>query len=77
MSKYRQQIKDSAYTAVVVGTILIFINHTDAIISLSFTAFDLFQWLANYIVPFLVSLYSRIGALKKESRNKKPIGAWS
>lgn len=75
ISKYRQQVKDSAYTAVVVGTILVFINHMDAILSLSFTAFDLLQWLANFLVPFLVSLYSRIGALKKESRNKKPIGA--
>lgn len=65
ISKYHQQIKDSFYTSLVVGTILIFINHVEAIVNFSFTGLDLLHWLLNFIVPFMVSLYSRIAALKK------------
>lgn len=64
-SKYRQQILDSIGTSLVVGTILIFINHVDAIFSLAFSATDLMHWSLNFVVPFMVSLYSRISALKK------------
>lgn len=73
--KYRQQIKDSIYTSFVVGTILILINHIEAIISFSFTAFDLLHWSLNFAVPFMVSLYSRIAALKKTKEPKKVIDA--
>lgn len=59
-SKYLQQIKNSFYISFVVGTILIFINHMDAIISFSFTGMDLIHWSFNFVVPFIVSLYSRI-----------------
>lgn len=64
-SKYRQQILDSIGTSLVVGTILIFINHVDAILSFAFSATDLMHWSLNFVVPFMVSLYSRISALKK------------
>ena len=74
-SKYRQQIKDSVYTSLVVGTLLTFINHTQTIVSLSFTALDLLPWLLNFVVPFTVSLYSRIAALKKEKEPKKVLDA--
>ena len=65
ISKYRQQIKESIYTSIVVGTILVFINHLQLILSASFTAKDLLQWSLNFVVPFLVSFYSRVSALKK------------
>ena len=71
LKKYRKQIKDSAYTSLVVGSILIFINHTDALISSSFTASDLLHWSFNFFVPFMVSLYSRVSASKKEKEPKK------
>lgn len=64
-STYRQQILDSIGTCLVVGTILIFINHVEAILSLSFSAIDLMHWSVNFMVPFMVSLYSRLSALKK------------
>lgn len=73
--KYHLQIKASFYTSMVVGTLLIFFNHLQVIISLSFTASDLLEWLVNFIVPFLVSLYSRIAALKKEKGPKEFIDA--
>ena len=69
--KYQQQIKDSIYTSLVVGTILVLINHIQAIINVSFTALDLLHWLLNFLVPFTVSLYSRIAALKKEKASTK------
>lgn len=74
-TKYRQQVKDSMATSLVVGTILIFVNHIEAIASLLFTTADLLYWLLNYIIPFLVSLYSRISALKKLERRVKAIDA--
>ena len=71
--KYQKQIKDSVFTSLVVGTILIIINHADALISISFTASDLLHWSFNFFVPFMVSLYSRISALKKGKEHRKAI----
>ncbi len=64
-TRYQQQIKDSLITAFVVGIILIFINHVETIMALSFSITDLLQWSLNFVVPFTVSLYSRLAALKK------------
>jgi hypothetical protein len=71
ISKYRQQIKDSAYTSIVVGTMLVFINHLQAILSFTFTSVDLLHWSLNFVIPFMVSLYSRVSALKKAERSSK------
>lgn len=71
IGKYRQQIKESVYTSIVVGTILVFINHLQEIISFSFTPIDLLHWSLNFVVPFMVSLYSRISALKKVKEARK------
>ena len=71
--KYQKQIKDSAFTSLVVGTILIIINHKDALFTVSFTASDLLHWSFNFFVPFMFSLYSRVSAVKKEKEHSKVI----
>ncbi len=70
-TRYQQQIKDSLITAFVVGIILIFINHVETIMALSFSITDLLQWSLNFVVPFTVSLYSRLAALKKTKGTMK------
>lgn len=73
--KYQKQVKDSLTTSLVVGTLLIFINHSKAIFDNTFTSEDLVHWSLNYVVPFFVSLYSRIAALRKVKEPRKTIDA--
>lgn len=73
--KYQKQIKNSLTTALVVGTLLIFINHNKAIMDNSFTSDDLAHWSLNYFVPFFVSLYSRLAALRKVKEPRETIDA--
>jgi len=62
MHNLKAHLKGSIRTALVVGTLLTFINHTTAIINLDFDYMDLLNWSLNYVVPFTVSLYSRIAS---------------
>jgi hypothetical protein len=69
MQKYLSiHLQGSIKTALVVGTILTFINHTKAILNIEFDAYDLLNWSLNYVVPFTVSLYSRIISQKNLSK---------
>ena len=49
-------------TAIIVGLILNFINHTQAFITLSFNNINLFMVLLTFMVPYLVSTFSSVAA---------------
>ncbi len=50
-------VKRSIMVGLVVGTILMLINHYDALISWSLTRTNIFQILLTYFVPYAVSTY--------------------
>ncbi|WP_201294613.1 nitrate/nitrite transporter NrtS [Colwellia sp. 20A7] len=50
--------------AVLVGTMLAFINHGEKILNMSFSGQDLFKILLTYLVPYGVSTWSAVGAIK-------------
>ena len=54
--------------AVVVGSILIVINHSDAILNHTVTLSRFLRMLLTIIVPYTVSTLSSVGALLEQSR---------
>lgn len=54
--------------AVVVGFVLIAINHGDAILRGDFTRGRLFKMALTAVVPYLVSTLSSVGALREKSK---------
>lgn len=50
--------------ALVVGTVLALINHGDKILTLSFESLDIIKILLTYCVPYSVSTWSAVKAIK-------------
>ncbi len=59
-AKKRKVILEAIKIAIVVGTILAFINHYDSLLKLSVTRTELIQILISYFVPYLVATYFHI-----------------
>jgi hypothetical protein len=59
----------SLKTAVFVGTLLILLNRYEEIFSGQFSMADLPKWSLNYLMPFLVSFYSRYMAIRNLQKN--------
>ena len=59
----------SLKTAVFVGTLLIFLNRYEEIFSGQFSIADLPKWSLNYLMPFMVSFYSRLMAIRNLQKN--------
>lgn len=57
-------IKRSLKTALIVGTILAFINHGDAIWALNVPFDRAIKMVLTYVVPYLVSTSASIGAIR-------------
>lgn len=55
--------------AMLVGTMLALINHSEKIINLSFSTQDWFKILLTYLVPYGVSTWSAVGAIKSNAAN--------
>ncbi len=53
--------------ALVVGTLLAVINHADAVWAGAFSMKNLIQVLLSYLVPYAVSTYSGVGALRNQA----------
>src|SRR5439155_3887901 len=77
--KNRQILRTSIKTALVVGTVLGFINHFDGITHLRLTSTEILQILLTFLVPFGVATYSaarhlqyleRLNILPKTSTDK-------
>ena len=54
----------AARTALVVGTLLVVINHGDALLAGAIDIQGLFRVLLNYFVPYAVSTVSSVGATR-------------
>jgi len=53
--------------ALFVGTMLAFINHGDKMLSMSLSVKDWFKVLFAYLVPYGVSTWSAVSALKNKA----------
>ena len=62
---YKGMAIGSLKTAVVVGTMLIFLNRYEEIFNGQITLDVLPKWSLNYLMPFAVSFYSRYMSLRK------------
>ena len=58
--------------AVVVGIILISINHSDAILRGDITRGRLFKMALTVLVPYVVSTLSSVGALRQRDQSQAP-----
>jgi hypothetical protein len=65
-------VKRAVGYAVVVGTILITINHGDAILRGDVTRWRLFKMGLTVLVPYVVSTLSSVGALRERSNPQEP-----
>lgn len=52
--------------SLLVGSILVLINHSDSIYDGNLQSHNLLQILATYLVPYLVSTYSSVSALRDQ-----------
>ena len=50
--------------SVIVGTLLVLINHGDKLISMSFLSADILKILLTYLVPYGVSTWSAVKAIQ-------------
>jgi hypothetical protein len=57
-------------TAALVGTVLIIINHGDALIVFDLDTNRVLKMLLTVCVPYCVSTYSSVGALRGETRSE-------
>ena len=60
----RQVVSTALKVAVLVGTILALINHGEKIFSFSLTNKDMFKIMLSYFVPYGVSTWSAVSALR-------------
>lgn len=61
-------VKRALKYAVVVGIILISINHGDALLRGDFSSNRLFKMALTLVVPYVVSTLSSVGAMREKSR---------
>jgi hypothetical protein len=55
--------------AIIVGTILTFINHGEKILSVALSGQDWFKVILTYWVPYCVSTWSAVAAIKANTSN--------
>ena len=60
----RQVVPRAIKVALIVGTILAFINHGDKIVTMSLTTQSIFQIVLTYLVPYSVSTWSAVKAIE-------------
>jgi hypothetical protein len=64
-------VRRSLICAVIVGALLITINHGDAILHGNVTAGRLVQMALTLLVPYCVSTYSSVAAMRAQGRQQK------
>lgn len=62
-------VRRALWVAVVVGVVLVAINHADAIIRGDITMGRLVKIVTTVLVPYCVSTYSSVGAMLDARRN--------
>ena len=64
LARRRDVVMRAVRVALVVGTLLIMINYADRAIANNLTGVDLIKMAITYLVPYGVSTYSAVGALR-------------
>ncbi len=64
MSISRNVVRRSTWTAIVVGSLLIAINHGDAILHGQVTEARLFQMILTVFVPYVVATISSVSTMR-------------
>lgn len=67
----RSVVRRSLKIAAIVGCILIIINHSDALLRGDFSGGRIFRMGLTFVVPYVVSTVSSVGALREQERRKK------
>ncbi|MFN9373521.1 MAG: nitrate/nitrite transporter NrtS [Planctomycetaceae bacterium] len=65
----RDVVRRALMVAAVVGTILITINHADALLQGEMSVKRIWQMGLTYLVPYCVSTYSSVSALRSIKRS--------
>ena len=65
LASHPRTVRRALWTALVVGTILVAINHGDAIVSLDVGATRALRMLLTYFVPFAVSTVSSVSTRRE------------
>ena len=65
----RTVLRRAMVIACLVGTVLALVNHGDKILSGTMTWLNLGQVFVTYFVPYLVSTYSSVVAIRTQQRN--------
>ena len=65
----RPVVLSSIKVALVVGTLLAFINNYDKLATLNFKSSDLFKMILTYLVPYGVSTWSAVKAIQANSNS--------
>ena len=68
--RYRPMLRRSLQTAMVVGTVLVGINHGAAILDAEFARDMIWQIPLNYVVPFSVATWGALGNCREAPRRK-------
>lgn len=63
-------VRTAVRISIIVGTILVLINHGSVVVSMSFSAENLVQMLLTYLVPYCVSTYSSVRAIQDQIRTR-------
>lgn len=66
LARRRDVVVRAVRVALVVGTLLIIINYADRAIANNLTGVDLIKMVITYLVPYGVSTYSAVGALRAQ-----------
>lgn len=64
-------VKRSLKVAAIVGTLIGLINYADKILLGSMTAVDTLKFALTYLVPFAVSTYAAVSAIREMERMRK------
>lgn len=68
MATERSVVRRALGVAAVVGTVLVVVNHGDALLRGEISTGRVFRILLTMFVPYCVSTYSSVGALRKRLR---------
>jgi hypothetical protein len=66
----RQVMSRALKVALIVGTILALINHGEKIITMSLSSYDFLKVVFTYLVPYGVSTWSAVQAMKVTQQDK-------
>lgn len=67
----RDVIRRSSRVALLVGTVLVLINHGDALITARLTTIDIVKIIMTYCIPYCISTYASVLAVMEERKSSE------